>query len=233
MDKDLQLDEWSLDPDFTPNALLDLLGCKSCPDNPILQNPTTLACGHTVCSTHLGGDRRCPIQSCIPLDLSTKYPSISVVITGPSPGSMDPIGSDVRLTQIISLGLEHRLAHSSFAKELLQLLTCEICLNLLEEPITTPCQHTFCLTCIQRSLDHSPNCPLCRHHFSDISIFNLYRPNAILSSICESTRYMYAAEPPDLSYSIVDHFYKSTGHTNSGPRPCPRYTYLRLPVVFP
>lgn len=210
MNKDLKLEEcelneWSLDPDFTPNALVILLGCKLCLDNPILQNPTTLACGHTVCSTHLD-DRQpvCPIQSCVPFDLSTKYPSISFVTTGPSPGSMDPIGSDVRLTQITSLALEHQhavdevLAHSSFAKELFQLLTCEICLNLLEEPTTTPCQHTFCLTCLQRSLDHSPNCPLCRHNFPDISIFNLYQPNAVLSAICDFFYYAAVGEPPDL-----------------------------------
>ncbi|KIM29535.1 hypothetical protein M408DRAFT_67860 [Serendipita vermifera MAFF 305830] len=132
---------------------------------------------------------------------------------------MAPIGSDVRLVQIIALALEHKRneaisstriqlqntptpgplpsgpdnrarsghpddsGHTGFTKDLVDLLKCEICLNLLAEPITTPCQHTFCLTCLQRSLDHTPNCPLCRHHFANISIFNLYQPSNIISSI--------------------------------------------------
>jgi hypothetical protein len=193
MNKDLIQDdcqlEWSLDSSLTPNSLVNLLGCGLCPDNRVLQTPTTLACGHTVCSGHIVDlGRTCPIQNCIPLDLSTKYSDVNFTTTFPVPGSTDPIGSDVRLAQIISLALEHQRqveVNTSFGKELVELLTCEICLNILDEPATTPCQHTFCLPCIQRSLDHTPNCPLCRHHFPNISIFNLYQPNVILSSICE------------------------------------------------
>ncbi|KAI0320824.1 PUA-like domain-containing protein [Amylostereum chailletii] len=45
-------------------------------------------------------------------------------------------------------------------------LTCEICLLLMYRPLTTPCQHTFCSKCLERSLDHSDQCPLCRHSLS-------------------------------------------------------------------
>jgi hypothetical protein len=29
-------------------------------------------------------------------------------------------------------------------------------------PVTTPCGHTFCRRCLDRSLDHSAECPMCK-----------------------------------------------------------------------
>mmetsp|Transcript_12750 Transcript_12750/g.46640 ORF Transcript_12750/g.46640 Transcript_12750/m.46640 type:complete len:467 (+) Transcript_12750:119-1519(+) len=39
---------------------------------------------------------------------------------------------------------------------------CPLCFKLFHEPITTPCGHTFCRECLQRSADHSNRCPMCR-----------------------------------------------------------------------
>ncbi|XP_038647052.1 LON peptidase N-terminal domain and ring finger 1, like isoform X1 [Scyliorhinus canicula] len=39
---------------------------------------------------------------------------------------------------------------------------CSLCMRLFLEPITTPCGHTFCKACLERSLDHNPLCPLCK-----------------------------------------------------------------------
>ncbi|XP_067891005.1 LON peptidase N-terminal domain and RING finger protein 1-like isoform X2 [Heterodontus francisci] len=39
---------------------------------------------------------------------------------------------------------------------------CSLCMRLFLEPITTLCGHTFCKGCLERSLDHSPLCPLCK-----------------------------------------------------------------------
>lgn len=41
-------------------------------------------------------------------------------------------------------------------------LECVLCLKLFYEPVTTPCGHTFCRTCLFRALDHNQGCPLCR-----------------------------------------------------------------------
>eukprot|EP01103_Thecamoeba_quadrilineata_P003154 TRINITY_DN12964_c0_g1_i1.p1 TRINITY_DN12964_c0_g1~~TRINITY_DN12964_c0_g1_i1.p1 ORF type:complete len:533 (-),score=105.10 TRINITY_DN12964_c0_g1_i1:110-1708(-) len=41
-------------------------------------------------------------------------------------------------------------------------LDCTLCLRLLYDPITTPCGHTFCRECLERSLDRATRCPLCR-----------------------------------------------------------------------
>ncbi|KAI4897165.1 hypothetical protein NFI96_015213 [Prochilodus magdalenae] len=39
---------------------------------------------------------------------------------------------------------------------------CPLCMRLFYEPVTTPCGHTFCKNCLERCLDHSPQCPLCK-----------------------------------------------------------------------
>ena len=39
---------------------------------------------------------------------------------------------------------------------------CSLCSNLLFEPVTTPCGHSFCRACFARTTDHSNKCPLCR-----------------------------------------------------------------------
>jgi Lon protease-like protein len=39
---------------------------------------------------------------------------------------------------------------------------CQVCYNLMLDPVTTPCGHTLCRKCLARTLDHSPHCPVCR-----------------------------------------------------------------------
>ncbi|KAL6647957.1 hypothetical protein ACP70R_012181 [Stipagrostis hirtigluma subsp. patula] len=39
---------------------------------------------------------------------------------------------------------------------------CTLCLKLLYEPVTTPCGHSFCRSCLHQSMDHGNKCPMCR-----------------------------------------------------------------------
>ncbi|KAG6382579.1 hypothetical protein SASPL_157747 [Salvia splendens] len=39
---------------------------------------------------------------------------------------------------------------------------CTLCLKLLYEPITTPCGHSFCRSCLFQTMDRGNRCPLCR-----------------------------------------------------------------------
>jgi hypothetical protein len=39
---------------------------------------------------------------------------------------------------------------------------CQICLDLMVEPVTTICGHTFCKICLVKFLDTKLNCPICR-----------------------------------------------------------------------
>ncbi|KAJ5373147.1 Zinc finger RING-type [Penicillium concentricum] len=41
-------------------------------------------------------------------------------------------------------------------------LDCQVCYSLVLDPMTTPCGHTFCRTCVARVLDHTDLCPICR-----------------------------------------------------------------------
>lgn len=39
---------------------------------------------------------------------------------------------------------------------------CQVCYNLMLDPVTTYCGHTLCRRCMNRVLDHSLHCPVCR-----------------------------------------------------------------------
>ncbi|XP_030005827.1 E3 ubiquitin-protein ligase TRIM69 [Sphaeramia orbicularis] len=69
-------------------------------------------------------------------------------------------------------------------------LTCSICLDLFRQPVSLPCDHTFCQTCIEGywSGPRGPgqggtgSCPQCRKVYPGQS----YRPNRIVANIVES-----------------------------------------------
>uniref|UniRef100_A0A8C3BLP6 LON peptidase N-terminal domain and ring finger 1 n=1 Tax=Cairina moschata TaxID=8855 RepID=A0A8C3BLP6_CAIMO len=44
---------------------------------------------------------------------------------------------------------------------------CSLCMRLFFEPVTTPCGHTFCKGCLERCLDHAPQCPLCKESLKE------------------------------------------------------------------
>ena len=46
-------------------------------------------------------------------------------------------------------------------------LECPLCLRIYWEPDVTPCGHTYCSNCLERTLDHDPKCPLCKHSLTD------------------------------------------------------------------
>lgn len=42
-------------------------------------------------------------------------------------------------------------------------LECQVCYQIMLDPLTTTCGHTFCRRCFSRAMDHSNHCPMCRH----------------------------------------------------------------------
>uniref|UniRef100_A0A8C8LX12 RING-type domain-containing protein n=1 Tax=Oncorhynchus tshawytscha TaxID=74940 RepID=A0A8C8LX12_ONCTS len=49
-------------------------------------------------------------------------------------------------------------------------------LQLFYEPVTTPCGHTFCKNCLERCLDHTPQCPLCKESLKEVRGDHHQRP---------------------------------------------------------
>ncbi|KAK7944936.1 hypothetical protein WMY93_000664 [Mugilogobius chulae] len=70
------------------------------------------------------------------------------------------------------------------------LLTCSVCLDVLDRPVTVPCGHSYCLVCVLRYWDsegpeQGPRCPQCRHRFEG-------RPrlavNTVLAQVADTVR---------------------------------------------
>ena len=57
---------------------------------------------------------------------------------------------------------ESAAAATTVNGEVKELLECTVCTELLLDPVTTPCGHSFCRTCLRQSMDHSTKCPVCR-----------------------------------------------------------------------
>uniref|UniRef100_A0A3Q2Q1M7 LON peptidase N-terminal domain and ring finger 4 n=1 Tax=Fundulus heteroclitus TaxID=8078 RepID=A0A3Q2Q1M7_FUNHE len=62
---------------------------------------------------------------------------------------------------------------------------CPLCIRLFFEPVTTPCGHTFCKNCIERSLDHNVRCPLCKQPLQEFLKNRKYNPTIVLQDIME------------------------------------------------
>uniref|UniRef100_A0A3P8X375 LON peptidase N-terminal domain and ring finger 4 n=1 Tax=Cynoglossus semilaevis TaxID=244447 RepID=A0A3P8X375_CYNSE len=60
---------------------------------------------------------------------------------------------------------------------------CPLCIRLFFEPVTTPCGHTFCKNCIERSLDHNLRCPLCKQPLQEFLKNRKYIPTVLLQDI--------------------------------------------------
>nr|XP_021333051.1 bloodthirsty-related gene family, member 6 isoform X1 [Danio rerio] len=58
---------------------------------------------------------------------------------------------------------------SSSMSPLFEELQCSVCLDVFTDPVSTPCGHNFCKSCLNSSWENSQvcSCPLCRERFSD------------------------------------------------------------------
>ncbi|XP_026159267.1 LON peptidase N-terminal domain and RING finger protein 1 isoform X2 [Mastacembelus armatus] len=60
---------------------------------------------------------------------------------------------------------------------------CSLCMRLFFEPVTTPCGHTFCKNCLERCLDHTPQCPLCKESLKEYLACRKYMVTAVLDTL--------------------------------------------------
>ncbi|XP_008114548.1 LON peptidase N-terminal domain and RING finger protein 1 [Anolis carolinensis] len=65
-------------------------------------------------------------------------------------------------------------------------LECSLCIRLFFEPVTTPCGHTFCKECVERCLDHRPNCPLCKQSLREYLRAGKYNITVLLEELMKA-----------------------------------------------
>ncbi|OJJ01195.1 hypothetical protein ASPVEDRAFT_190933 [Aspergillus versicolor CBS 583.65] len=85
-------------------------------------------------------------------------------------------------------------------------LDCHVCYSLILDPLTTPCGHTFCGSCVAMALSHSNLCPVCRRKLNMSSSVRSERINKRLSDIIqtllpEEVAARRADLPPDMDVS--------------------------------
>uniref|UniRef100_A0A672R9X6 Uncharacterized protein n=1 Tax=Sinocyclocheilus grahami TaxID=75366 RepID=A0A672R9X6_SINGR len=74
-------------------------------------------------------------------------------------------------------------------------IQCSICLDLFTDPVSTPCGHNFCKSCLNQCWNNSQtyNCPFCKETFSkrpDLKINTALRQNKseVLCDICDDIK---------------------------------------------
>eukprot|EP01114_Cavostelium_apophysatum_P018162 TRINITY_DN555_c0_g1_i1.p1 TRINITY_DN555_c0_g1~~TRINITY_DN555_c0_g1_i1.p1 ORF type:complete len:199 (-),score=34.17 TRINITY_DN555_c0_g1_i1:116-712(-) len=63
-------------------------------------------------------------------------------------------------------------------------LECSLCFRLFCKPVSTPCGHTYCKSCLLASLKFSQNCPLCRSKLEP-STKHKYSVNIVILTLIE------------------------------------------------
>jgi len=66
-------------------------------------------------------------------------------------------------------------------------LECSLCYRLFYNPVTTPCGHSYCCSCLERSLDYQDKCPLCKNSLAEVYLAERRQnPTVFLDSLTKN-----------------------------------------------
>uniref|UniRef100_H3BYT0 LON peptidase N-terminal domain and ring finger 1 n=1 Tax=Tetraodon nigroviridis TaxID=99883 RepID=H3BYT0_TETNG len=71
---------------------------------------------------------------------------------------------------------------------------CALCMRLFYEPVSTPCGHTFCKNCLERCMDHTPHCPLCKESLKQYLACRKYMVTTLLDTLIKQNKRQEYAE---------------------------------------
>uniref|UniRef100_A0A8C4J050 LON peptidase N-terminal domain and ring finger 1 n=1 Tax=Dicentrarchus labrax TaxID=13489 RepID=A0A8C4J050_DICLA len=186
----------------------DMFDCPSC--HSFLGEPVTIACGHSYCKRCLQRPLLSKCKLC--REAVTGEEKVNVTLCGllekwfpdelkksKTLCQVDELCRRKRYEEAVSLatdiikcmtkGSKQQAAKAktcrSVPKDLLDPidLECSLCMRLFYEPVTTQCGHTFCKNCLERCLDHTPQCPLCKESLKEYLACRKYMVTTVLDTL--------------------------------------------------
>jgi len=93
-------------------------------------------------------------------------------------------------------------------------LECSLCYRLFYNPVTTPCGHSYCSSCLERSLDYQDKCPLCKNSLADYLAERRQSPTVFLDSLIKN---YFAKEYESRKKQYLDELKELTNNENEIP----------------
>ncbi|CAG9781871.1 unnamed protein product [Diatraea saccharalis] len=98
-------------------------------------------------------------------------------------------------------------------------LECVLCYQTYIKPVTTPCGHTYCRTCIERALDYRKSCALCLRSLDDFDLSTTHETTFVKAALDA----IDASKPPlPLDPDVIPIFVCTVAYPSI---PCPLFIF--------